>query len=76
MTRFAASLNARFISLLAASQEITDDDTLQSLRAVRVLEQASTVDARQVLAKLAEGAPSARLTVIAKAAIQRLATSD
>jgi dipeptidyl aminopeptidase/acylaminoacyl peptidase len=47
-------------------------DTLRLLRAVRVLQQAGTAEACQLLAKLAEGAPSARVTVEARAAIQQL----
>ena len=43
------------------------------LRAVEVLERIGTPEARQVLAKLADGAPEARLTQEAKASLQRLA---
>jgi len=42
------------------------------LRALEVLEQVGTPEARQVLTTLATGAPHARLTREAKAALDRL----
>jgi WD40 repeat protein len=45
---------------------------LQALRAVEVLEHICTSEARQVLESLAKGAPEARLTREARAALQRL----
>jgi WD40 repeat protein len=45
---------------------------LQELRAVEVLENVGTVRARRVLETLAQGAPGARLTNEAKAAVDRL----
>jgi WD40 repeat protein len=42
-------------------------------RAVAVLEQMDTPEARQLLGKLAAGAPEARLTLLARAALDRLA---
>jgi hypothetical protein len=47
-------------------------EVLRPLRAVEVLEQVGTAEARQVLAALAEGAAEARLTREAKAAEARL----
>jgi len=47
-------------------------ERLRSLRAVRLLEQTGTADARKVLETTAEGAPSARVTIAAKAALKRL----
>jgi hypothetical protein len=47
-------------------------DTLRVVRAVETLEHAGTAEARQLLAKLATGAPEARLTREAKAALRRL----
>jgi hypothetical protein len=44
----------------------------RDLRAVHVLEEIGTPEARQTLAKLAKGAASVRLTVEAKAALDRL----
>jgi hypothetical protein len=49
-------------------------DTLRQHRAILALEQRGTPQARQLLQKLAAGAPDARLTREAKAALQRLAS--
>jgi RNA polymerase sigma factor (sigma-70 family) len=49
---------------------------LRSLRAIEVLEQIATPEARQVLQRLSNGAPEARLTREARAALQRLASSE
>lgn len=51
---------------------VTDPETLRALRGVRVLERIGTKDARQLLRRLATGAPAARQTREAKAALQRL----
>jgi WD40 repeat protein len=48
-------------------------DLLRSLRAVAVLEHVGTTAARDVLRRLAEGVPEARLTREAKASLERLA---
>jgi len=45
---------------------------LLTLRGLEVLEHIATPEAKQVLQKLAAGAPDARLTREAKAALQRL----
>src|SRR5262249_7824329 len=50
---------------------ITTPEIRQAVRAVAVLEYIATPEARQVLQKLAEGAPDARLTREAKTALQR-----
>jgi WD40 repeat protein len=47
-------------------------DRLRVLRALEVLERAGAAEARDVLATLARGAPGARLTEDARAALQRL----
>jgi RNA polymerase sigma factor (sigma-70 family) len=47
-------------------------ERLRELRAVEVLEQAETAPARKLLERLAEGAPQARLTRDARAALERL----
>ena len=51
-------------------------DQLRSLRALEVLEWVGTPEARDVLARLAEGALEARLTQEAKASLERLARRD
>src|SRR5579884_2859236 len=51
---------------------IPSGETLRSLRAVRVLEHASTSEARQLLRELANGAEGASLTRQARAALTRL----
>jgi hypothetical protein len=47
-------------------------DALRHLRAIQVLEQIGSPDARQVLASLAQGAPAAPATRDAAAALARL----
>jgi hypothetical protein len=51
---------------------LTSGDELRALRAVEVLERIATTEAQQVLQRLADGRPSARLTREAKAALDRL----
>jgi RNA polymerase sigma factor (sigma-70 family) len=51
---------------------VTDRDLLRALRAVEALEWAATPEARHVLERLAGGAPEARLTREAQAALDRL----
>jgi WD40 repeat protein len=55
---------------------ITRPEALRSLRAVEVLEQIGTPQARTVLRTLAAGAPAARLTQEAKASLERLTGRD
>jgi hypothetical protein len=52
---------------------LTDLELMRMLRAIEVLEQVGSPEAREVLQNLADGAPEARLTREAKAAIARLA---
>jgi WD40 repeat protein len=51
---------------------VTSPEQLRQLRAVEVLEQTSTPEARGLLEKLAEGAPEARLTRDAQESLARL----
>ena len=52
---------------------VRQPEILRALRAVVVLEEIATPEARKVLQKLASGAPDARLTQEAKASLERLA---
>ena len=54
------------------SRPETRPDELRDLRAVEVLEHIDSADARRLLGELAKGAPEARLTQEAKAALARL----
>jgi hypothetical protein len=47
-------------------------EALRAIRAVEVLEQLGTPEARQVLQNLADGAPGHKLTRHAEAALKRL----
>jgi RNA polymerase sigma factor (sigma-70 family) len=62
----------RVEALLAVLKGVPPQDTLRALRAVWVLEQVGTPEARRLLKALAGGAPAARQTVEAKAALARL----
>jgi WD40 repeat protein len=53
--------------------QVSPTERARSLRAVRILEQIGTADARRLLETLAKGAAGAKLTEEAKAASQRLA---
>jgi hypothetical protein len=53
--------------------DVLPPESLRGLRAVHVLEQIGTPEAREQLRKLASGAPEARLTREAKASLNRLA---
>jgi len=62
MERLLEKLNGQVLSL----------EALRALRALEVLEQAGTAQAKALLAELAKGAPDARLTQEARAALERL----
>jgi WD40 repeat protein len=51
---------------------VTGPETLRGIRAIQVLEQVATPQARQLLEDLAKGAPAGRLTREAKAALNRI----
>jgi len=55
-------------------RQIVSGDALRALRAVEVLELMGTAKACAALQALSAGAPEARLTCDAKAAVERLAT--
>jgi WD40 repeat protein len=59
--------------LKRAAGAIADTDLLRDVRAVEVLESIADSESRKLLGELAQGAPEARLTREAKAALERLA---
>src|SRR5205814_1688192 len=65
-------LRQRVEELLARLEDVTPG-TVRLARAIEVLEHMNTVEARQLLRALAKGAPAARSTRDAKAALERLA---
>jgi RNA polymerase sigma factor (sigma-70 family) len=66
-------LNKRVEGILKKLEDkVPSGDELRDLRAVEVLERIGSGEARQVLEKLAQGAPEARLTLEAAAALERL----
>ncbi len=62
----------RRIQELLDRQPLPSTRQLQSLRAVEVLERIGTADAKELLLEIAKGAPDARLTKDAAAAVERL----
>jgi hypothetical protein len=58
--------------LLSTPKTVRSPETLRHLRAIQVLEQVGNGDARQVLEKLASGAPESRVTEAARGALTRL----
>jgi hypothetical protein len=58
--------------LTRAEGPITDPKRLQQLRALEVLEAVGNAEARQLLQRLAEGGPDVRLTLDARAVLDRL----
>src|SRR5262249_5404273 len=65
----------RIEEALATLTGVPPANVLRDLRGVEVLERIGTPEARQLLGELARGAPGARLTREAKAALERLATA-
>jgi hypothetical protein len=69
----SVEMRERFNRLLGRiDQEILTPQQVQILRAIEVLEQIETPEARKVLHQVAKGAPEARITVEAKGSLQRL----
>jgi WD40 repeat protein len=68
----SAEKRKRLEKLLDITLIVRTPEKLRQLRALEVLEQIGTPEARQLLAKLANGTHEARLTRDAKAALQRL----
>jgi WD40 repeat protein len=64
---------SRLLERLSGEQDAPPPDVLRTLRAIEVLERVGDVGARRLLAQLAAGAPEARRTQEAKAALKRLA---
>jgi dipeptidyl aminopeptidase/acylaminoacyl peptidase len=70
----SAEVRHRLTGLLRSShREALPPQVLRASRAVEVLEYLGTPEAREVLARLAGGAPRARLTWEARASLERLA---
>lgn len=68
----SAEQRRRIEEALASLTAVPPAKTLRDLRAVEVLERIGTQEAKDLLEKLAQGAPEARLTREAKASLQRL----
>jgi hypothetical protein len=66
-------VHRRIDRLLEQLDLLQSPERLRALRAIEVLEQIGTPKARQVLRRLANGAPEAQLTREAKASLERLA---
>jgi hypothetical protein len=65
-------LRRRMEQLLAKMDPAHSSESLRVLRAIEVLEHIDTPAGRQLLERLAQGAPEARLTQEAQASLQRL----
>jgi hypothetical protein len=71
--RPSPEVRRRLGELLQRLDPLASPELLRGLRAVQVLEQVGTPEARDLLRTLAGGVPEARLTQEAKASLQRLA---
>jgi WD40 repeat protein len=63
---------AQLLGRLESERQIPSGERLRLLRAVEILEHSASSEARQLVTALAKGAPEARLTQEAKAALERL----
>jgi hypothetical protein len=68
----SAEARQRLERILAGPRLVRSPDLLRSLRALEVLEAIGDGSAHRLLTKLAEGAPTCRLTREARAALERL----
>jgi hypothetical protein len=68
----SAEARQRLERILANPRAIPTPEALRSLRALQTLEAIGDEPARRLLGTLAEGAPDARLTREARAAVERL----
>jgi RNA polymerase sigma factor (sigma-70 family) len=68
----SAEVRSRIAQLAEKCAPARSPERLRALRAVEVLEQVGTAEARSVLEALAKGAPEARLTLEARASLARL----
>jgi RNA polymerase sigma factor (sigma-70 family) len=69
----SAEARQRLEQILAGPRLIRSQELLRPLRALQILEAIGDEPARQLLGKLAEGAPASRFTREARAAVDRLA---
>src|SRR5205807_5136388 len=69
----SAEASRRLQTLLERAENAEPSgELLRGLRAIEILESITTPEARQLVQRLADGAPKARLTREAKAALERL----
>jgi hypothetical protein len=69
----SAEQRRRIETILEGPMLVRSPEKLRHIRAIEVLELSDLLEARQILEKLAQGAPDARLTQEAKASLERLA---
>jgi hypothetical protein len=70
--KLSQEVRRRLQAILAAPLEVQPTQTLRTLRAIQVLERIGIAEARELLRKLANGPPDARLTQEAKASLERV----
>ena len=61
------------VMIVKLEKQLASPERLRAIKSVRVLESIGTDGAKSLLDKLAKGAPGARLTTDAKAALERMA---
>jgi len=70
--RPSSEVRRRLEAMLAAPRVIRSPNKVRELRAITILEQIGTPEAKKVVETLAKGAPEARLTQEAKASAERM----